>query len=64
MVINSTHLQILILDGSCYNVHMQGYIQSYCVHYHLTHEHKGTQWRGHCSYVEDHYQKVQLLERV
>ena len=37
---------------------MQGYIQSYCVHYNLTHEHKGTQWRGGGSYVEDHHQKV------
>ena len=34
------------------------YIQSYCVHYHLTHEHKGTQWRGGSSDVEDHHQKV------
>ena len=24
----------------------------------LTHEHKGTQWRGGGSYAEDHYQKV------
>ena len=30
----------------------------------LGHEHKGTQWRGGGSYVEDHHQKVQLLERV
>ena len=46
---------------SCYfilNVHVNGYVQSYCVNYNLTHEHKSTQWGGSSSYVEDHHQKV------
>ena len=30
----------------------------YCVHYNLTHKHKGTQWGEGGSDVEDHYQKV------
>ena len=33
----------------------KGYIQQYCVHYNLTHEHKGTQWGRNCFDVEDHY---------
>ena len=62
-------LSVQHIRKSCYfilNVHVQGYVQSYCVYYNLTHKHKGTQWRGDSSYVEDHYQKVhhaQLLEK-
>ena len=54
------HFQCHIWDTShlVLNVHVQRYIQSYCVDYNLTHEHKGTQWGGGGSYVEDHHQKV------
>ena len=48
------HMEILFI----LNVHVEGYIQSYCVHYSLTHEHKGTQWGGGGSYMEDHHHEV------
>ena len=48
-------MEFLLVHSQC--IHVEGYIQLYCVHYNLTHEHKGTQWGGGGPYVEDHHQK-------
>ena len=55
VMFESPHMEILFI----LNVHVEGYVQSYCVHYNLTHEHKGTRWGGGGSYVEDH--RLQIL---
>ena len=51
--------------GLYINIHVQGYIQSYCVHYNLTHEHNGMHSRGRrwllCGECMDKSHSVELL---